>query len=120
MSSNFDPHFCRCYGEDAFTFSLLHSCVSTNVFCTARVDNFGESKTQEIKYYQRADILVLVFQREGLTAEGGGTHIRLSTLELAPVLRSVSFLFYGGRVRATLGTGIQTQIPPKAGSTRLS
>src|SRR3990167_8616137 len=28
---------------------------------------------------------------EGLIAEGGGTHIRLSTLELAPVLRNGSF-----------------------------
>ena len=37
---------------------------------------------------------------EGLSAEGGGTHIRLSTLELEPVLRIASFSFMKrGRVR---------------------
>src|SRR3989344_9405107 len=49
-----------------------------------------------------ASALMIVCESEGLTAEGGGTHIRLSTLELAPVLRSGSFLFDGRRVRARL------------------
>jgi len=38
-----------------------------------------------------AQVDMLLFEVEGSSAEGGGTHIRLSTLELAPVLRTASF-----------------------------